>query len=418
MPTIAYLSNQFPASVEPYVGAEIGELRRRGVRVISGSVRKPEEPLENLTDAPDVCLEAIGPLTLLRAFALCVRRWECISGLLLRILLKGDESLGRRLKALAHTWLGACYAVLLDRDVQHIHVHHGYFGSWIGMVAARLLGISFSMTLHGSDLLVHGVYLDIKLRNCLFCLTISEYNRRYILQNFRDVDCKSVIVSHLGVAIPAEGNRQSGVHAMRPFTLLAAGRLHAIKNFPFLIRACARLRDLGFDFDCLIAGEGPERESLELLIRRNRLYDRVTLLGHVSREQMNSMYRRADLFVLTSFSEGIPVVLMEAMANGTIVLAPSITGIPELVLAGETGFLYEAGDLNNFVNNVLSLQAQMREGECSSKLLDGIRREAWLHVFHHFNQRKNLERFADIFLQAVARHDWSPSHEDPVLQQI
>ena len=84
----------------------------------------------------------------------------------------------RRLKALLHTWLGAYYAGLLrERGVTHIHAHHGYFGSWIAMTAARLLGVSFSLTLHGSDLLRDGVYLETKLKNCRFCVTISEYNR-------------------------------------------------------------------------------------------------------------------------------------------------------------------------------------------------------------------------------------------------
>ena len=67
-------------------------------------------------------------------------------------------------------------------------MHHGYFGSWIGMVAARLLGVSFSLTLHGSDLLLDGAYLDTKLENCRFCVTISEYNRRYILEHFPRID--------------------------------------------------------------------------------------------------------------------------------------------------------------------------------------------------------------------------------------
>ena len=90
-------------------------------------------------------------------------------------------------------------------------------------------------------------------------------------------------------------------------------------------------------FECLIAGEGPERRNLESLIRRCGLEERVTLLGHVPREHMDSLYDRADVVVLTSRSEGIPLVLMEAMARGKIVLAPAITGIPELVIAGRDG---------------------------------------------------------------------------------
>src|SRR5438552_2733895 len=105
------------------------------------------------------------------------------------------------------------------------------------------------------------------------------------------------------------------------------------------------ISDRELPFECSIAGEGPERRHLESLIRKFRLEDRVTLLGHVAREQMDSLYDRADIVVLTSRSEGIPLVLMEAMARGKIVLAPAITGIPELVIAGKTGFLYEPASM-------------------------------------------------------------------------
>ena len=116
----------------------------------------------------------------------------------------------QRLKALVHTFLGACYAaMLMARGIEHIHVHHGYFGSWIAMAAARMLGVEFSMTLHGSDLLVHGTYLDVKLTECAFCLTVSEYNRQYILQHYPGVQPQNVIVARMGVEVPASGHSAS-----------------------------------------------------------------------------------------------------------------------------------------------------------------------------------------------------------------
>ena len=74
--------------------------------------------------------------------------------------------------------------LLRHRRIRHIHVHHGYFSSWVGMVGAKLLGASFSMTLHGSDLLVRANFLDIKIQHCKFCITISDFNRDYILKNY------------------------------------------------------------------------------------------------------------------------------------------------------------------------------------------------------------------------------------------
>jgi hypothetical protein len=112
-------------------------------------------------------LQAPGFGLLLPAFWLCLFNCRLLAGFLARVLTQGSEPAARRLRALLHTVLGACYALKLQgRGVQHIHVHHGYFASWIAMVAARLLDVDYSLTLHGSDLLLHSAYLDAKLKHC------------------------------------------------------------------------------------------------------------------------------------------------------------------------------------------------------------------------------------------------------------
>ena len=295
------------------------------------------------------------------------------------------------------------------------------------MVAARLLGISFSLTLHGSDLLLDGAYLDTKLNDCRSCATISEYNRRYILQHFPDVDPDKIVVSRLGVDVPAHVEfRRSrlAAGARHTLALLAVGRLHAVKDHAFLVRACARLCDCGLDFECAIAGEGPERKRLELLIRQKGLQDRFVLLGHVERQQIDSLYRRADVVVLTSRSEGIPLVLMEAMARGKIVLAPAITGIPEIVTPGKTGFLYTPGTMEDFLAKIVFIHQLTKREDCNAvNELDWMRHAARVQVLHNFNRSKNLASFGDQFLQRLstqdfATRDWSAPHEDFVLQQI
>jgi glycosyltransferase involved in cell wall biosynthesis len=439
--TVAYLANQFPAAVEPYVSEEIAELRRRGVQVIPGSARRPDtlEPdaANSGSDTEILRLQPVRVLILLRALGLALRQWRQIAGLVARVLLQGKEPPKLRAKALLHTWLGAYYAVLLrEREVDHIHVHHGYFGSWIAMVAARLLNVGFSMTLHGSDLLLNAAYLETKLNNCRVCVTISEYNRRYILEHFPEIDRGKIIVSRLGVDVPEcpDSYGEVGCGAPRRLVMLAVGRLHAVKDHAFLVRACARLRDAGLNFECAIAGEGPERQRLEALIGNYQLQDRLTLLGHVPRDQMDPLYRGSDLVVLTSRSEGIPVVLMEAMARGGIVLAPAITGIPEIVIPGKTGFLYAPGSMQDLVAKLFCLRKQILEEDRPGGIRAGwIRHAARLQVLHNFNRKKNLTLFGDRFLKQIAiqdpadrnpainhstTQDWSASHEDLVLQQI
>jgi glycosyltransferase involved in cell wall biosynthesis len=290
------------------------------------------------------------------------------------------------------------------------------------------------MTLHGSDLLLHGTYLDVKLENCRFCLTVSEYNRRYILQQYPAIEAKKVLVSRLGVSVRERTEiapnleLRTGAHGPSPeLSMLAVGRLHAVKDHAFLVRACAHLRASGLRFDCLIAGEGSERGNLESLIRKYGLRDRVRLLGHVPNEQMDSLYERSDIVVLTSRSEGIPLVLMEAMARGKLVLAPEITGIPELVIAGKTGFLYKPGSLADFVTRLLFIHSLVHAHQrpdqsphilSAAKQLDWIRHGARVQVRQNFNRTKNLESFGDLFIQRTVPQSRRFRDEDLVLQQI
>jgi len=453
MTTVAYLANQFPSPVEPYVGDEIEELRRRGVAVIAGSVRRPEgrvrlscaaERDSDRVDLETVVLQPVPIALMVQAAWLCLRRWRRIADLLQRVIFQGRETLVQRGKALLHTWLGACFALRLQRRgaqhifrVQHIHVHHGYFGAWVAMVAARLLNVSYSMTLHGSDLLTGAAYLDAKLKNCRFCVTISDFNRRYILEHYSTIEPGKVIVARLGVDLPDAGHFSAAKVRSSIFEgsiVRSSGdsrsdsrlHLHAVKDHAFLLRACVQLRQRGMDFQCEIAGEGAERRNLERLIQEYRLDERVRLLGHVPREQQDALYQRADVVVLTSRSEGIPLVLMEAMARGKIVVAPAITGIPELVVAGQTGFLYEPGSVEDLVARILWIYSLVSAGGSAGDFptepganqpdrdrLDHVRLRAREQVRLHFNRTKNLELFGDLFLERVFPERILPARQHP-----
>lgn len=408
---IAYLSNLFPAAVEPYVSDEIQELRRRGACVIACSVRRPKatKPESDTPEQPHATqsilyLQPLRPLNSCRAIALAIRRWRRIAPIFWRTI-HGKESFARKRKAMLHTFLGAYYAVLLEGcGVDHIHVHHGYFASWIAMTAAALLDINYSMTLHGSDLFLNRAYLDAKLQGCKFCVTISEYNRKYVLRHFPNIAPQKISVLRLGVEVPT-GTASSvrvGRRRDNQLQLLSVGRLHAVKDHAFLISACSQLHGRGVDFICEIAGDGPERQSLKLAIKENGLEGKVVLLGHMNSREICDLYQRAEIVVLTSRSEGIPLVLMEAMARGKLVLAPAITGIPELVIAGRTGFLYRPAELTNLVETLVFLNQLMRPRGAPFTRLDWIRHAARTHVLHNFNGRKNLELFSQIFLQLAA----------------
>ena len=413
MPTVAYLANQFPSPVEPYVSDEIHELRRRKVIVIPCSARREIPALDSdlrTLAAETLYLERLRLKLLIRAAFLCLQKFSTLKEFLCRVLLQGPEPLTRRLSALLHTWLGIYYSLLIEKSgVEHIHVHHGYFASWIAMVAARNLGIDFSMTLHGSDLLLHPAYLDLKLKHCKFCVTISDFNRRHILERYPNIEPEKIVVRRMGVS-PGKNDIQIAQVLQKnpPMVILSPGRLHPVKGHAFLVRACRLLKNRELPFECLIAGDGPERTSIAALIRDLNLQGEIRLLGHLSHQELDACYAIADLVVLTSRSEGIPLVLMEAMVRSKPVLAPAITGIPELVLDGKNGFLYRPGSLQDFV-------AQVDLIHHSRSALGPLCRAARGHVLQHFNREKNLAAFCNLLLTHV-NPPAERSHENPLLQ--
>jgi glycosyltransferase involved in cell wall biosynthesis len=229
----------------------------------------------------------------------------------------------------------------------------------------------------------------------MFCVTISEFNRRHILKHHPAIPPHKVVLRRMGVD-PGTNKLSASQpsHQNRNLILLAVGRLHPVKDHAFLVRACRQLKDREVRFECVIAGEGPERARIARLICDLDLTAEVRLAGHLSRPQLDLCYARADLVVLTSRSEGIPLVLMEAMARGKTVLAPAITGIPELVLDGKNGFLYRPGSLEDFVARVALFHD-------SPSAFGAFAQAARQHVLQHFNRDKNLAAFCNFLLQQI-----------------
>ena len=411
---VVYLANSLPEAVEPYVWEEIRELRSRGRSVLACSFRRPRRvPAQAAEMASGTkYLFPLHARPALRACWILFSRFVLIADLLWRAV-RGPEPMQQRLRTIVHTWLGAYLAaVLWKKKISHVHIHHGYFSSWAGMVAARILGATHSLTLHGSDLLIRADYLDCKLKHCKFCITVSEFNQRYIRENYPEADSCKTLVHRLGVDldfwIPSQ-NTAAGPS----YSILTVGRLHPVKNHEFLIRACYELRHAGLKFHCIIAGEGEESGRLHDLIREMCLQSEVEICGPLGRAELRNLYSRADVVVLTSHSEGIPQVLMEAMAMERVVLAPAITGIPELIADRQTGFLYQQHSLPDFLDKVVSIAA-------AKPSLENLRRRAREHIQLHFNRQRNLDIWAEDFLRHLegSSQEQGSSHAHPVLQQV
>ena len=251
-------------------------------------------------------------------------------------------------------------ARLLEADgVDHVHCHFANHPAAAGFVIRRLTGIPYSFTAHGSDLHVDRHLLCEKLAEAAFAVPISRYNRDVMIDECGEGVRPKLVVIHCGVDTavfrPAERSKDG------PFTIVAIGTLHEVKGQHYLVEACRLLRERGIDFECKLIGDGPDRKALPRQIARAGLETRVTLLGRRDRREVAELLRAADVLAVPSVPtrrgkrEGIPVVLMEAMASGVPVVASRISGIPELVDDGVTGMLVSPGDAESLARALARL---------------------------------------------------------------
>jgi len=215
------------------------------------------------------------------------------------------------------------------------------------MVLSRLLGLPFSFTAHAYDVWREQLLLPEKLRAARFAVTCTECNRQHLAATYA-VPLEKIVTVHHGVDV----NRYVPVErasTAEPY-IISVGRLVEQKGFDRLLRACRRLVESGESFRCEIIGDGPLRDRLGGLITEYGLGDRVALVGRLHQEDLRRRYAAADMFVLFCVPasdddrDGIPNVLIEAMATELPVVSTDFSGVPEIVVDGETGILVGTDD--------------------------------------------------------------------------
>jgi glycosyltransferase involved in cell wall biosynthesis len=209
-----------------------------------------------------------------------------------------------------------------------------------------LTGKPYSFTAHAHDIFLPNPYLSGNLTAAQTVVTISEYNRRFLISSGTPAKKITVIPCGLDLQEFCVQPDRTPAHG----TIVSIGRLDPIKGFLSLIDACALLQERGVPFACEIVGEGPQRRELEQQIHAHGLREKFHLLGALSQAQVREVLARAELFVLPSVrtadgnQDGIPVALMEAMALGIPVISTQVSGIPELVIDEVSGLLIPPQD--------------------------------------------------------------------------
>ncbi len=227
--------------------------------------------------------------------------------------------------------------------ISHLHTH---FASTPALFAQAIFPIRLSATIHGPDEFTdpYGFLIQEKVRAADLVVAISNYGRSQLMRFSDPVDWPKLAVARLGVdscefAPAPRQAKESG-----PFEVICVGRLAPAKAQQVLLQACALLRDKGRTVLLRLVGHGPDRDSLEKAAERFGISQHVIFHGALSHDRVLELYRSADCFALASFAEGVPVVLMEAMALEIPCIATVITGIPELIENGREGILVSPSD--------------------------------------------------------------------------
>ena len=345
---VAYVMSRFPRLSETFVLYELLAVEASGVEVdLYPLIRERADVVH--PEALDLCARArfqpFLSLPILRSQLHFLRRAPRAYLGALRDLLVGTwGSLNFFVGALGIFPKVAHAARLMQAEgVDHLHCHFATHPAAAGFVVHRLTGIPYSFTAHGSDLHVDRHMLCTKLSESAFAVPVSRYNRDVMIDECGERVRSKLVVIHCGVDLGVF--RPADPPAGGPFTILAVGTLHEVKGQAYLIEACRLLREDRIDVVCKVVGDGPDRKALTRQIADAGLEERVILLGRRDRSQVSQLLRTAHVLAAPSVPtkrgkrEGIPVVLMEAMASGLPVVASRISGIPELVENDVSGLL-------------------------------------------------------------------------------
>jgi colanic acid/amylovoran biosynthesis glycosyltransferase len=368
-PRVAVVVSRYPKFTETFVVNEILALERLGIDVevdpLLPEEKGPQQPAVRDVRAPVHFGDPWAPAAIRALVATAWRQPAALSSVLGRLardtwrhpafLLK-DLVLLPRICSIARSLRG--------RGVTHVHAHfatHAGFAAW---VIGRLTGLPYSIVAHGSDVHRHRAMMRTKFAEAAFVATVSEFNRRVIEQQCGPDVGDRVKVVRFGVDTSAVGEPEATAEPGAEPVVVCVGTLHEVKGQRYLIEAVHDLVGRGRSVRLVLVGEGADRRELEDLARSLGVDDRVRFEGAVPHRDVIALYRRADVVVAPSVpsrdgrKEGIPTVLIEAMAVGVPVVASDLTGIPELVEHDRTGLLFEPGNSEELAGALERLAAE------------------------------------------------------------
>jgi colanic acid/amylovoran biosynthesis glycosyltransferase len=396
-PRLAYLLSIYPAISHTFFLNEIAALRSLGFAIDVASINRPERApghasaLEANERETTFYIKAMSPARILLVLLKILFRHPQVVLRGLRTALSID---GWNLPATGYALFYLAEALLLgdwlrQRGHRHLHIHFGGPVATVGMLASTAWQFSYSLMIHGPEEFynVEKFYLRRKVERAQFVLCISDYCRSQVMKVCDPAHWTKLHVVRLGVDLrifePAPP-----VDRTDTTEIICVGRFVPAKGHLILLRAFSNLRRRGYSLRLRLIGDGSERSGMESFITREGLDGSVVLEGALNHEATRQKLARADIFVLASFAEGLPIALMEAMAMEIPCVSTFVAGIPELIRDGLDGLLVPP---SSEVALLVALERLLSDADLRRRLAAAGRRR----VQELYDLQKNIRLLAD-----------------------
>lgn len=388
---------------QAWVANELNVVHKAGIPFVLHAMRKPKDTFHRAEwtrrlDNDTVVIYPMSPLSMLISIVVSPvlfggRYFSC----LFNALFGKRENLRARVACLAHFFVACHWARLHRRDaISHIHSQWAHSCCSIAMYAAWLLDKPFSFTGHGADLWRDRVALEDKIRRAEFIACISSFHRElYLKHGARPQQLQTV---YCGIDVhqfspPLESDKPpDGIIHIRSF-----GRLVEKKGFIYLIEACNLLAKRNIGFECVIAGSGPLEQDLREAVARLDLTDRVKITGEVLKQEditafahSGTVYCLPCVWASDNDADGLPQMLMEAMACGLPAISTRLVGIPDLIIDKKTGLLVEPNNAEQIADKI---QLIASDSQLSSTLAEAGRN----HILQKFELESALQPLLDYY---------------------
>lgn len=387
----------FPCWSETFIVREILALKRKGIEVIIFSLKQSEEKIIQ-TEVKQLVDSVIYPEGLVKTVKnnifYSIKNFATVSKSFFDIVTSMYRTPIVALKSMVVVW--RTLGVLPDigsQNVDWIHAHWATYPSTSAMMMSKVLNIPFSFTAHAHDIFEENQLLNQKYDAVSFGVTISEYNKKYLANKLNRSFSNELNIIHCGVDLSEMKYSREDRHAK---DILTVGRLDEIKGFKYLIKACSLLKAEKVNFTCQIVGDGPLKEELLALRNQLDLQNHVKFLGVLKQEEIKELLKNATMFVLPSVKtstgnmDGIPVALMEAMATGLPAISTNVSGIPELIEDGVSGYLCEPKNFEDLAKKMTLLLSD-------TNLQNTFSKEARSKVEHQFSAELEAEKLMQLF---------------------